>query len=52
MATLNQWMGIGHLGKDPVLDVTSDGKPYTRFSLVVDQGRDKKQMRLNVICWD
>jgi len=52
MATLNQWMGIGHLGKDPVLDVTSDGKPYARFSLAVDQGKDRKPMWLNIVCWD
>lgn len=42
MATLNQCMFIGRFGKDPVLAVSSDGKPYTRFSLAVDQGKDKQ----------
>ena len=56
MATLNQCMFIGHLGKDPVLEVTSDGIPYTRFSLAVDQGKDrkgktKKPLWLNITCW-
>jgi single-strand DNA-binding protein len=52
MATLNQCMFIGHLGKDPVLDVTSEGKGYTKFSLAVDQGKDKKPLWLNITCWD
>ena len=56
MATLNQCSFIGHLGKDPVLEVTSEGKPYTRFSLAVDQGKDKqgrtkKPLWLNITCW-
>ena len=51
MATLNQVMFIGRLGKDPVLEVTSEGKPYTRFSLAVDQGKDQT-MWLNIVCWD
>ncbi len=52
MATLNQWSGIGRLGKDPVLEVTKEGKPYTRFSLAVDQGKDQPTMWLNVTTWD
>src|SRR5258708_17704732 len=52
MATLNQCSFIGHLGKDPVLEVTSDGKPYTKFSLAVDQGKGKDPMWLNITTWD
>jgi single-strand DNA-binding protein len=52
MATLNQCSFIGHLGKDPELNVTSDGKPYTKFSIAVDQGKDKKPMWLNITTWD
>ena len=41
MATLNQWFGIGRLGKDPdELKVTSEGKAYIQFSLAVDQGKN------------
>jgi single-strand DNA-binding protein len=51
MATLNQCSFIGHLGKDPDLQVTSEGKPYTRFSLAVNQGKDQT-MWLNVTTWE
>jgi len=34
---LNKIMLIGNLGKDPDLQVTSDGTPYTRFSLAVNR---------------
>ena len=52
MATLNQVMFIGRLGKDPEqLKVTSEGKPYIQFSLAVDQGKDQT-MWLNITAWD
>jgi single stranded DNA-binding protein len=51
MATLNQCSFIGHLGKDPDLQVTSEGKPYTRFSLAVKGGKDQT-MWLNVTTWE
>jgi single-strand DNA-binding protein len=56
VATLNQCSFIGHFGKDPVLEVTGDGTPFTKFSLAVDQGKDKqgtdkKPMWLNITCW-
>jgi single-strand DNA-binding protein len=34
---LNKIMLIGNLGKDPDLQVTSDGTPFTRFSLAVNR---------------
>jgi single-strand DNA-binding protein len=34
---LNKIMLIGNLGKDPELQVTSDGTPVTRFSLAVNR---------------
>jgi single-strand DNA-binding protein len=52
MATFNQIQLIGRLGKDPELNVTKDGKPYTRFSLAVDQGKDQPTMWLNITTWD
>ena len=52
MATFNQCSFIGRLGKDPELTVTSNGKPVTKFSLAVDQGKDQPPMWLNITCWD
>src|SRR5215831_18573827 len=53
MATLNQLMVIGRLGKDPdELKVTSDGKPYIQFSLAVDQTTSKDALWLQVTAWD
>jgi single-strand DNA-binding protein len=52
MATLNQCSFIGRLGKDPEqLKVTKEGKPYTQFSLAVDQGKDQT-MWLQVTAWE
>jgi single-strand DNA-binding protein len=52
MATFNQCQFIGRLGKDPDLQVTSNGKPVTKFSLAVDQAKDQPPMWLNVTTWD
>lgn len=59
MASFNQVSFIGRLGKDPELQVTGTGKPFSKFSLAVDQGGkdkdgNKKQetMWLNVTTWD
>ena len=52
MATLNQLLVIGRLGKDPdELKGTSEGKAYVQFSLAVDQGKSDT-MWLNVTAWD
>jgi single-strand DNA-binding protein len=52
MATLNQWFGIGRVGKDPdEIKVTSDGKAYIQFSLAVDQGKNQT-MWLQVTAWE
>ena len=52
MATFNQCSFIGRLGKDPELQVTSEGKPYAKFSLAVDQGKGQSAMWLNVTTWE
>src|SRR5947209_1744255 len=53
MPTLNQWSGIGRLGKDdPELAVTSNAKPFTKFSLAIDQGKGQPTMWLQITCWD
>jgi single-strand DNA-binding protein len=50
MATLNQVMFIGHLGKDPEIS-TVNNKLLAKFSLAVDQ-KDNQTMWLNVSCWE
>jgi single-strand DNA-binding protein len=52
MATLNQCSFIGRLGKDPELTVTASGKPVTKFSLAVDQGKDQPPLWLNITTFD
>ena len=55
---LNKIMLIGNLGKDPDLQVTSDGTPYTRFSLAVNRqykiatGERKKETEwFQIVTW-
>ena len=53
MATFNQISLIGRIGKDdPELQVTSEAKKITKFSLAVDQGKNQPAMWLQVTCWD
>jgi single-strand DNA-binding protein len=52
MATFNQCQFIGRLGKDPEMSYTPTGKPVTKFSLAVDQGKDQKPLWLNIVCWN
>jgi single-strand DNA-binding protein len=55
---LNKIMLIGNLGKDPDMNVTSDGTPFTRFSLAVTRrvksaGGERKDETewFNIIAW-
>lgn len=55
---LNKVMLIGNLGKDPELNVTSDGTPVTKFSLAVNQrykaatGEQKEETEwFNIVTW-
>ena len=50
MATLNQWFGIGRLGKEPEISLVKN-KLLAKFSLAVDQ-KDNQTMWLNVSCWE
>ncbi len=56
MAMLNDCNFIGRVGKQPVAQNSQEGKLYLRFSLAVDQGRDKSgkekdPMWLTIICF-
>lgn len=42
----------GRLGREPEMSYTPSGKAVTKFSIAVDQGKDKDAMWLNVVCWD
>ena len=55
---LNKIMLIGNLGKDPDLQVTSEGTPFVRFSLAVNrsyktQSGEKKEEAewFNIVAW-
>ena len=55
---LNKIMLIGNLGRDPELQVTSDGTPVTRFSLAVSRsyksraGEAKEETEwFNIVAW-
>jgi single-strand DNA-binding protein len=55
---LNKIRLIGNLGKDPELNVTSDGTPYTKFSLAVNRsyktnsGEKKEETEwFNIVTW-
>jgi len=55
---LNKIMLIGNLGRDPELQVTSDGTPVTKFSLAVSRsykagsGEQKKETEwFNIVAW-
>jgi single-strand DNA-binding protein len=55
---LNKIMLIGNLGRDPELQVTSDGTPFTRFSLAVSRtyktsGGEKREETewFNIVAW-
>jgi single-strand DNA-binding protein len=55
---LNKIMLIGNLGRDPELQVTSDGTPVTKFSLAVNRytktstGERKEETEwFNVVAW-
>ncbi|GCF08088.1 single-stranded DNA-binding protein [Dictyobacter arantiisoli] len=49
---LNQWMGTGRLGRDPEMSYTPQGTAVTKFSIAVDQGKDKPAMWLNIVTWE
>jgi single-strand DNA-binding protein len=52
MPTFNQCQFIGRLGKDPEMSYTPNGKPITKFSLAVDQGKGQETLWLNIVCWN
>jgi single-strand DNA-binding protein len=55
---LNKILLIGNLGRDPELNVTSDGSPVTKFSLAVNRrykgtnGEQKEETEwFNIVAW-
>ncbi len=55
---LNKIMLIGNLGRDPEMNVTADGTPFTKFSLAVSRNyksnsgeRREETEWFNVIAW-
>ncbi len=55
---LNKIMLIGNLGKDPEMNVTQDGTPFTRFTLAVNRrvkantGERREETEwFNIVAW-
>jgi single-strand DNA-binding protein len=55
---LNKIMLIGNLGRDPEMNVTADGTPFTRFSLAVSRSyktntgeRREETEWFNIVAW-
>jgi single-strand DNA-binding protein len=55
---LNKIMLIGNLGRDPEMNVTGDGTPFTRFSLAVNRRtknakgeRTEETEWFNIVTW-
>ena len=55
---LNKIMLIGNLGRDPEMNVTGDGTPFTRFSIAVNRRtrnakgeRQEETEWFNVVAW-
>ena len=55
---LNKIMLIGNLGRDPEMNVTGDGTPFTRFSIAVNRRtknakgeRTEETEWFNVVAW-
>lgn len=42
MPYLNETFLVGHIGKDPEVKYTPNGKQYRKFSMAVSRGRDDK----------
>jgi single-strand DNA-binding protein len=42
----------GHLGKDCEMRFTPDGKAVTKFSLAVNDGKDKKPIWVSITTWE
>lgn len=53
MASFNQIILIGRIGKDPELSFSSNGLPMCKYSVAVDNfGKDKTTSWFEVICFD
>lgn len=50
-STWNQIILTGNLGQDPEMSFTKNGTAVTKFSLGVNQGKDKKTMWVYIITW-
>ena len=56
MPMLNDCNFIGRCGKQPSLQKAADERPFLRFSLAIDQGKDKQgnekePMWLTIVCF-
>src|SRR6266567_5728922 len=52
MPIWNKVVFTGRLGRDPEMNYTPSGKAVTKFSLAVDQGKQKDTLWLTIVCWN
>ena len=50
-STQNEVTFTGYLGRDPEANYTKNGTAITKFSIAVNQGKDKPAMWLNIETW-
>ncbi len=58
MSSVNKWIGIGRLGKDPEVRFTQGGKAVANFSIATDEtykdkdgNKQKKTEWVNLVVW-
>lgn len=54
---MNLWIGIGNLTRDPEMAYTEGGIARTRFSIAINQGKDKDgnerdPLYMNCVAWE
>ncbi len=49
---MNEVRLLGRLTKDPDVRYTQNGKAITKFSIAVDDGKDRQPNFIPIVCWN
>jgi len=49
---MQQWFGVGNLGRDPEEIETRSGKTMAKFSIAIDDGKDRDPLWFDVLCFN
>lgn len=52
MPNFNQTILIGHLTRDPEMQYSKNGKAFVKFTVAVNQGKDKKALFMDCTAFD